>query len=55
MLIKSKKKKVEYVNHQGKKFHKQCYNVDVQCGRCNKPVFGEVIQAIDKNWYDDGD
>lgn len=41
---------VQYVNHQGKKFHKECYNVDVKCGRCNKPVFGEVVQAIDKHW-----
>ena len=37
----------QFVKHGGKKFHAQCYNVDVQCARCHRPIFGEALSAID--------
>ncbi len=42
---------VQFVQHENKRFHKECLNIDVRCGKCSKPVFGEVIAAIDKNWF----
>lgn len=42
---------VQFVQHENKRFHKECFNIDMRCGKCNKPVFGNVIAALNKNWY----
>lgn len=41
----------EYVNANGKKYHKTCYSQDIQCASCSKMIFGEILQACGKFWY----
>jgi len=41
----------QYVNANGKKYHQQCISQDISCASCSKMIFGEVLQACQKNWH----
>jgi hypothetical protein len=37
----------------GTKWHQQCINQDFPCARCHKPIFIDVIDAINQKWHKD--
>jgi len=41
----------QYVANEGRKWHPQCFNKDVQCYACHKPIFGEAVSSNDKHWH----